>query len=87
MSQFIQAGSCKEADDAYWKSIEIYNIKSEQDKTATAEDSLWNKFWQWREQRNGKKVVAKVARLLAKLAQNEKKQGLNRGPSVKNRSL
>jgi len=82
MSQFIQAGSCKEADDAYWKSIEIQSVNAEQTKTTASEASLWNKFWKWREQRNGKKVVAKVTRLLAKLAQNEKRQRLGRGASA-----
>jgi hypothetical protein len=82
MSQFIQAGSCKEADDAYWKSIEIYTLDKEQNIDTETDASLWNKFWKWREQRNGKKVLEKVARLLAKLAQNEKKQGRNTEPSI-----
>ena len=82
MSQFIQAGSCKEADDAYWKSIEIYTLDTEQKIDTDTETNLWNKFWKWREQRNGKRVLARVASLLAKLAQNEKKQGHNREPSV-----
>ncbi|MCJ8297308.1 MAG: hypothetical protein MJK13_00015 [Pseudomonadales bacterium] len=82
MSQFIQAGSCKEADDAYWKSIEIYTLDTEQKIDTETASNLWNKFWKWREQRNGKRVLARVASLLAKLAQNEKKQGHNREPSI-----